>query len=153
VVSVREVRYDDLWAVRTISADTCRDLWPEDRARAYLAAACSDRALLRRLECSRMAIAWDDGEPCGLIEVVRRGRGYELATLRVRAPWRRRGVATALLAWEGLPPSLLVRVERENAAAHAFLRARGFRRDAEEWQPFGGEPLDRYIGAAGEALR
>ncbi|HVB10640.1 MAG TPA: GNAT family N-acetyltransferase [Bacillota bacterium] len=149
VLAVEGLQYEDLWAIRAVSAETCRDLWPEDLTRAYLAATCSDRALLRRFECSRIAVAWDEGEPCGLIEVARRGRGYELVTLRVRRAWRRRGVATALLGWDGLPGDLVVRVERDNFAAHAFLRARGFHRDAEEWQPFGGEPLDRYVGAAG----
>ncbi len=151
MLSVRSVEFDELWSIRAISAETCRDLWPEDLTRAYLKAACSDRALLRRFECSRMAIAWDEdeGEPCGLIEVVRHGGSYELVTLRVRQPWRRRGVATALVAWDGLPPTVLVRVERQNTAAQAFLRARGFSRDAEEWQPFGGEPLDRYVRAVG----
>jgi GNAT superfamily N-acetyltransferase len=150
MLSIRALEYEDLWAIRAISADTCGDLWPEDLARAYLAAACSDRALLRRFECSRIAIAWDGPEPCGMVEVARRGRSYELVTLRVRSPWRRRGVATALLGWDGLPPTVLVRVERQNAVAQAFLRARGFFRDTEEWQPFGGEPLDRYVRAAGE---
>jgi ribosomal protein S18 acetylase RimI-like enzyme len=149
MLSVRSVEFDELWAIRAISAETCRDLWPEDLTRAYLKATCSDRALLRRFECSRLAVAWDGGEPCGLIEVVRHGASYELVTLRVRRPWRRRGVATALVAWDGLPSTVLVRVERQNTAAQAFLRARGFLRDAEEWQPFGGEPIDRYVRLAG----
>jgi GNAT superfamily N-acetyltransferase len=148
MIAVRPVAYDDLWAVRAVSAQACPDMWPADLARAYLAAACADRALLRRLECSRLALAWDGEEPCGLVEVVRRRRCDELVTLQVVPGYRRQGVGSALLAWPELPETLLARVERRNAAAAAFLRARGFLPVGEEWRPFGGEPVDRYLRTA-----
>lgn len=149
MITRRPLRYDDLWAVRAIARATVFELWPEDLATAYLSAACSDRALLRRLEMSRAAVAWDRDVPCGLVEAVRRRSGFELTCLQVVPAYRRQRIASGLLAWEGLPRVLAVRVERDNAGAAACLLRCGFHPAGEEWQPFGGVPLDRYVRTVG----
>jgi [ribosomal protein S18]-alanine N-acetyltransferase len=75
-----------------------------------------------------MVAVGDDGRVCGYVVVVGAGETADLRRIAVTPPWRRRGVASALLRACDLSAyqRVLVEVRADNAPALAFYRRHGF---------------------------
>ncbi len=118
-VSIAAATGGDVGAVAALAAEVLREGWSESGFAATLAG-----------EGSVCRVARAEGERLvGFLVGHRVGDDLEVLALAVRAAWRRRGIARALLmAALGDPPvrRVLLEVRSENAGALAFYRELGF---------------------------
>ncbi|HZX06671.1 GNAT family N-acetyltransferase [Kribbella sp.] len=143
---------EDAAAVAELHSDSWRrhyrgayaDAFLDDESPTYLGELWAKRLADR--DGTRTTVAEYDGQLVGLAHVVFDADptyGALVDNLHVRAPLKRQGLGTKLLAHaaEGVPTGLYLWVLEQNTAAQAFYEARGgIRGERRNVPPPGGEP-------------
>ncbi|MGW7684633.1 N-acetyltransferase family protein [Kribbella sp. NPDC054772] len=151
-VTFRVAGADDAPAVAELHGDSWRrhyrgayaDAFLDDECPEYLGAMWAKRLAAR--EGTLTTLAEYDGQLVGIAHVVFDADeqwGALVDNLHVRAPLKRQGIGTKLLALtaDAAPDGYYLWVLEQNTAAQAFYEARGgIREDSKHVPPPGGEP-------------